>query len=61
MKEGVVLRVGGFPAQRSTGLLPSKQLWRRSGVFIVTFEHNFTPSSSNVSIVNCEQVNAGKV
>ena len=31
--------------------------WCRSGVFIVNFEHNFTPCSS-VSIVNFDQVNA---
>ena len=30
----------------------------RSGVFIVKFEHNFTPCSG-VFIVNFEQVNAG--
>ena len=30
--------------------------WRRSGVFIANFEHNFTPFYS-VSIVGFEQVN----
>ena len=34
--------------------------WRRSGIFIVNFEHIFTPCSS-VSIFNFEQVNAGRV
>ena len=35
---------------------PDRRHWRRSGVFIVNFEH--TPCSS-VSIVNFEQVNSG--
>ena len=38
--------------------IPERRQWRRSGIFIVNFEHNFTPFST-VSIVNFEQVNAG--
>ena len=38
---------------------PERRQWRRSGFFIVNFEHiSHTPCSS-VSIVNFEQVNAG--
>ena len=37
--------------------IPERRHCRRSGIFIVNFEH-FTPSST-VSIVNFEQVNAG--
>ena len=37
---------------------PDRRHWRRSGVFIVNFEHNFT-SCSSVSIINFVQVNAG--
>ena len=36
---------------------PERHQWRRSGVFIVDFEHYFTPCSC-VSIVNFEHVNA---
>ena len=36
---------------------PERRHWCRSGVFIVNFEHNFTPCS-RVSLVNLEQVNA---
>ena len=37
---------------------PERRQWRHSGVFIVNFEHIFTPCSS-VSSVNFEQVDAG--
>ena len=36
---------------------PERRHWRRFGVFVVNFEHIFTPCSS-VSIVNLERVNA---
>ena len=40
---------------------PERRQWRRSGVFIVNFEHiTFLPCSS-VSIINFEQVNTGWV
>ena len=38
--------------------IPERRQGRRSGIFIVNFEHNFTPCSS-VSIVHFEQVNTG--
>ena len=38
---------------------PERRQWRRSGVFIVNFEHISHPPCSSVSIVNFEQVNAG--
>ena len=40
--------------------IPERRQWRRSGIFIVNFEHNFTLCSS-VSFVNFGQVNAGWV
>ena len=39
---------------------PKRPQWRRSGVFIVNFEHIFTLFPS-VSIVDFEQVNVGWV
>ena len=34
---------------------PERRQWRRSGVFIVRFEHNYFTPFSNVSIVHFEQ------
>ena len=38
--------------------IPKRRHWRRSGAFIVHFEHIFTPCSS-VSILNFEHVISG--
>ena len=38
----------------------SKSQWRRSGDFAVNFEHIYLPNCSSVSIVNFEQVIAGR-
>ena len=37
---------------------PDRRQWRRSGIFIVNFEH-ISSCSSSVSIVTFEHVNAG--
>ena len=38
---------------------PERRQWRRSGAFIVNFDHISHPPCSSVSIVNFEQVNVG--
>ena len=47
-----------FACTKLTIKTPERRQWRRSGVFIVNFEH-ISHLFSSVSIVNFQHVNAG--